>query len=84
MKENLEEALKHYRTIRAEKDMLASTMNGAMRAMTSILAAAKPLFFGRSQRVKRMAFELANELNLKDQWRLELAATFSFWNYLFA
>ena len=82
MKENLEEALKHYRTIRAEKDMLASTMNGAMRAMTSILAAAKPLFFGRSQRVKRMAFELANELNLKDQWRLELAATFSFLGYL--
>ena len=52
MKENLEEALRHYQTLRAEKDMLALTMNGAMRAMTSILAAAKPLFFGRSQRQK--------------------------------
>ena len=82
MKENLEEALRHYQTLRAEKDMLALTMNGAMRAMTSILAAAKPLFFGRSQRVKRMAFELAKELKLMDQWRLELASTFSFLGYL--
>ena len=62
--------------------MLVLTMNGAMHAMTSILAAAKPLFFGLSQRVKRMAFELAKELKLMDQWRLELASTFSFLGYL--
>ena len=29
-----------------------------------------------------MAFELAKELKLKDQWRLELASTFSFLGYL--
>lgn len=58
------------------------TMNGAMRAMTSILAAAKPVFFGRSQCLKRMAFELAKELKLKGQWRLRLASTFSFLGYL--
>ena len=81
MKESHEESLRHYQTLRAEKDVLALTSNGAMRAMTSILAAAKPLFFGRSQRVKRMVFKLAKELKLMDQWRLELASTFSFLGY---
>ena len=82
LEENLNQALKQYRTVRAEKDMLEQTMNGAVRAITSILAASKPLFFGRSQRVKKLAFELANELKLPDDWRLELASTFSYLGYL--
>jgi len=82
MVENLQQALKQYRTIRAEKDMLEQTLNGAVRAITTILAASKPLFFGRSERVKRLAFLLAEELNLSDDWRLELASTFSHLGYL--
>jgi len=82
LEENLNQALKQYRTVRAEKDMLEQTMNGAVRAITSILAASKPLFFGRSQRVKKLAFELASELKLSDDWRLELASTFSYLGYL--
>ena len=38
--------------------------------------------FGRSQRVKKLAFELAEALNLSSDWRLELAATFSYLGYL--
>ena len=82
MVENLEQALKQYRTIRAEKDMLEQTLNGAVRAITTILAASKPLFFGRSERVKKLAFLLAEELKLSDDWRLELASTFSHLGYL--
>ena len=82
LEDNLNQAIKQYRTIRAEKDMLEQTMNGAVRAITSILAASKPLFFGRSQRVKKLAFELAEALNLSSDWRLELAATFSYLGYL--
>ena len=82
MVENLDQALKQYRTIRAEKDMLEQTMNGVVRAITTILAASKPLFFGRSERVKQLAFDLAKELNLTEDWRLELASTFSYLGYL--
>ena len=78
MKEHIEAALRQYELIRAEKDMLEQTLNGAIRAMTSILAASKPLFFGRAQRVKDIAFKLANLLKVDDPWRLELAATFSY------
>ncbi len=82
MKENIGDALEQYRMIRAEKDLLEETLNGAVRAMTSILAASKPLFFGRSQRVKQMAFILADEMGVNDPWRLELAATFSYLGYV--
>lgn len=78
MKEHIEAALRQYQLIRAEKDMLEQTLNGAVRAMTSILAASKPLFFGRAQRVKEAAFKLAELLEVSDAWRLELAATFSY------
>ncbi len=82
MVENLQQALKQYRTIRAEKDMLEQTLNGAVRAITTILAASKPLFFGLSERIKKLAFLLAEELKLSDDWRLELASTFSHLGYL--
>jgi response regulator RpfG family c-di-GMP phosphodiesterase len=82
MIENLDQALKQYRTVRAEKDMLEQTMNGVVRAITTILAASKPLFFGRSERVKQLAFALAKELKLSEDWRLELASTFSYLGYL--
>tara|TARA_Y100000588_G_scaffold183381_1_gene197210 strand:- start:9998 stop:10462 length:465 start_codon:yes stop_codon:yes gene_type:complete len=82
MKENISDALTQYRLIRAEKDLLEETLNGALRAMTSILAASKPLFFGRSQRVKEIAFALAGELEVAEPWRLELAATVSYLGYV--
>jgi DNA-binding NarL/FixJ family response regulator len=82
MVENLDQALKQYRTIRAEKDMLEQTLNGTVRAITTILAASKPLFFGRSERVKKLAFLVAKELKLAEDWRLELASTFSHLGYL--
>jgi FixJ family two-component response regulator len=78
MKEHIKAALRQYELIRTEKDVLEQTLNGAVRAMTSILAASKPLFFGRAQRVKDVAFKLANLLDVDDPWRLELAATFSY------
>ena len=82
MVENLKQALKQYRTVRAEKDVLEQTLNGAVRAITAILAASKPLFFGRSERVKKLALLLAEELKLSHDWRLELASTFSHLGYL--
>lgn len=82
MKENLCDAMEQYRLVRAEKDLLEQTLNGAVSAMTSILSASKPLFFGRSQRVKKMAFELAEEMGINDSWRLELAATFAYLGFV--
>ena len=40
-------------------------MNGTIQEITSLLAAAKPLYFGRAERVKRLASQLAKELGIQ-------------------
>ena len=82
MQENISDALEQYRLVRGEKDLLEETLNGAIRAMTAILAASKPLFFGRSQRVKQIAFGLAEKMDVNDPWRLELASIFAYLGYV--
>ena len=40
------------------------------------LSTAKPLFFGRAQRVRRMAKEIGDIMQLTNTWRLDVAAAF--------
>ncbi|MGB1520751.1 MAG: response regulator, partial [Limisphaerales bacterium] len=82
MLQNLEDGFRQYDAIRAEKNLLEQTLNGAVSALTTILSATEPLFFGRAQRVKKLAFKLADHMGIHDQWRLELASTFAYLGYL--
>jgi hypothetical protein len=56
---------------------LDQTLRGAVDALAQSLSTAKPLFFGRAQRVRRIANELSETLNLKDAWRVDIASIFS-------
>ncbi len=80
--ENLKQALRQYELIRSEKELLEKTLNGAIGAMTSLLAAANPLFFGRAQRVKRLSRKVAQEMRLAHEWRLEVAVDFCYLGFL--
>ena len=80
--ENLQQALRQHQLICAEKELLEKTLNGAIGAITSLLSAANPLFFGRAQRVKSMAIEVARELKIDHGWRLQVAADFCYLGYL--
>ncbi len=63
--------------LESERVLLHETLVGAVHALTETLATVKPLFFGRAQRVKRMAGEVARYLNYPHVWRVETAAVFS-------
>ena len=80
--ENLQQALRQHQLISAEKELLEKTLNGAIGAITSLLSAANPLFFGRAQRVKSLAIEVARELKIDHGWRLQVAADFCYLGYL--
>ena len=80
--ENLQQAFRQYQLICAEKELLEKTLNGAIGAITSLLSAANPLFFGRAQRVKSLAIEVARELKIDHGWRLQVAADFCYLGYL--
>ncbi|WP_407677555.1 response regulator [Candidatus Seribacter sulfatis] len=63
--------------IESERVLLHETLIGSVEALTETLSTIKPLFFGRAQRVKRLAGEIARVLNCKNTWQIETAAIFS-------
>ena len=75
--ENVEDALFHFGQLQDENHSLGSILNAVVRSFTSVLAASLPLYFGRSQRVMRMASELGESLRLRSLWRSDPACVFS-------
>ena len=73
----LNAGLRQHELIVGEKVLLEQTLKGAIDALSQALATAKPLFFGRAQRVRRLAGELADRLKQPDKWRIEVASIFS-------
>ena len=70
-------AVKQYRLIRAEKELLETTLTGSLKALADLLSLVNPEVFGRSSRIKRYMQGLAEQLNLSDTWKLEIAAALS-------
>ncbi len=82
LKEHIHEAMEHFHTMRVADEVLWDTMSRTFKAVTSFLAAAKPLYFGRAERVRRLASQLARELGVKDIRLMELAVTFYYLRFL--
>ena len=73
----LKDALAQHELIINKRILLDQTLRGAVDALAQSLSTAKPLFFGRAQRVKRIAKEIGEELKIPNLWRLDVAAVFS-------
>jgi response regulator RpfG family c-di-GMP phosphodiesterase len=71
-----------YRLVNAEREMLQDTVLGCIKALVDVLAIANPVAFGRATRVKRMAIEFADAIEVRDFWQLEAAALLSQIGYL--
>ncbi|MFP6901983.1 MAG: response regulator, partial [Opitutales bacterium] len=77
LKQALEDGLRQHELVISEKVLLEQTLKGAIDALTQALATAKPLFFGRAMRIRRLSSELAEMLGEDNIWRIEVAAIFS-------
>jgi CheY-like chemotaxis protein len=77
LKEAVEAGIRQRKLMESEKVLLQETLVGAVNALTDTLATVKPLFFGRAQRVKRLAGEVAMYLDFPHVWQVETAAVFS-------
>jgi response regulator RpfG family c-di-GMP phosphodiesterase len=73
----LEAGVKQYQLIRAEKELLEQTLTGSLKALADVLSLFNPEAFGRASRLKRYVLELAQQLEISDVWRLDIAATLS-------
>ncbi len=77
----LEDALKQYRLITAERIVLEKTLIGSVNILTEILGMVNPAAFNRTTRVrvvvKHLCTILTQENRMENAWQVELAAMLS-------
>ncbi len=70
----LDEGLELYRLRSAEKELLEQTLKGTIKLLGDILSIVSPDLFSRSSRVRDLAKQLAEQLELENVWKVEVAA----------
>ncbi len=75
--ETLEQALRQYNLITAEKELLNQTLKGSVNVLCELLSLANPTAFSRGFRVKDAVVEVARKLGLERLWQYEIAALMS-------
>jgi CheY-like chemotaxis protein len=70
----VEEGLKQYRLITAEKVLLEQTLSGAIKMLIEILGMLSPAASCRAGRLQRYVVDLAAALKLPDRWQWSLGA----------
>lgn len=73
----INDGLRQYELIRAEKVLLGQTLRGSVKVLCEILSLANPIAFGRADRIHRIVKAIARELNVMHPWQLEIAALLS-------
>lgn len=71
-------ALAHHHLLTSERVLLEQTLRGSVEALSRILALASPVACGRSERIKKLACQIADIAKLSKRWELEVAATLIF------
>ncbi|HEY0253098.1 MAG TPA: response regulator [Kofleriaceae bacterium] len=79
---SLKSAVEHNRLVTAERVLVQETLRGAVAALVDVLALASPMVFGRANRVKKRAVQLAEQVKLPDPWQLDLAVSLSHLGYM--
>jgi CheY-like chemotaxis protein len=82
LKMAVEAGVMQYRLVNAERSILKETLVGCIKALVDVLAITNPVAFGRANRVKQLAMELAERIDCQQFWQLEAAALLSQLGYL--
>jgi response regulator RpfG family c-di-GMP phosphodiesterase len=73
----LEAALRQYKLVHAERELLEHTVKGSIEVLADVLALANPAAFGRATRIRDYVRQIVRELRLPDPWQYETAALLS-------
>ncbi len=72
-------ALRQYRLLTAEKELLNETLKGSVLVMSELLTLANATAFSLGPRIKPMVLKLAEQFGLFPTWQYELCACMSQW-----
>jgi response regulator RpfG family c-di-GMP phosphodiesterase len=70
-------ALRQYRLINAEKELLQKTLKGCINVLSELLGVANPLAFSSGLRITQYVVHIAETLRLPGSWQYEIAALMS-------
>ena len=71
----LELGVRQHQLITAEKELLERTLNGSLKVLAEILSIVKPEIFGRTDRLRAKAKQIAARLGDIREWELDTAAS---------
>ena len=77
MGDSLAAAIRQYRLLTAERELLEGTLTGIAELLTEILSWTSPDAFGRTIQLRNSALSVARKLKIRDSWEIGLAATLS-------
>lgn len=78
----IQDGIQQHQLLEAEKRLLQQTLAGSIKALTDMLALAKPDVFKRSSDIRRWAEKVAGHMDITKSWELDLAAMFSYLGYV--
>ncbi len=78
----LDDALDQHRLRTSERELLQSTLTGAVAVLVEVLGAVHPVAFGRASRIRRYVRHLGLKLDPDNLWQLEAAAMLSHIGYI--
>lgn len=73
----VEAGVQMHRLVTAERVLLEQTLHGCVQMLIDVLALTSPASFGRANRIKKHVHELAEKLQVKERWQVEVAAMLS-------
>jgi len=77
MLKNINDGIRQYELITAEKELLGKTLGGSIKVLTDLLALAKPQAFEKTQRLRNLARIITSNLNIQNIWQIEIASMLS-------
>ena len=78
----LDNGVRQYRLITAERELLEKTVNGSINMLTNVLSSADPISFGCGEILRDYMRTFARALNIAQTWDLESAAMLSAIGYV--
>ncbi len=77
MLNTLDQAIRQYRLLALEKELLDKTLKGSIKVLSEVLSLVNPEAFGRSSRIRRHISEMLQKLGKENAWEIETAALLS-------
>ncbi len=73
----INDSLEQHRLQTLEKELLEKTLKGSIKILTDIISAVNPLAFNKGANIRNLSRMIADRLNVKNMWEIEIAALLS-------